>query len=373
MQFVDKATVAGTRLTGDGYLVADVKTARTGIQTYTGAEAGKPEMSTVRVYRPADQVFDKESLASYAHRPVTNDHPAEPVTADNWKDHSVGSIGDEVARDGDFVRVPLIVMDGAAIKAVQDGKRELSAGYHCDLEFEDGTTPDGEHYDAIQKNIKINHVAIVSRGRAGSKARIGDGAEWGACPITTDQPTKDKNMTLKTVAVDGLQVETTDQGAVAITKLQNDVATANKALADAEAAHKSALDAKDAELAKKDAEIDDLKSKVLDTKALDEKVQTRADLITTAKTIAKDVKTDGLSDADIRKAAVVAKLGDAAVVDKGEAYIEARFDILADEAKKADPFAKSMQDRTNPTMTKDNGQSAYEQRLGDAWKPKQEA
>lgn len=373
MQFVDKATVAGTRVTADGYLVADVRTARTGIQTYTGAEAGKPEMPVVRVYRPADQVFDADSLKSYAHRPVTNDHPSEPVTADNWKDHSVGNIGDEVARDGDFVRVPLIVMDSSAVQAVQDGKRELSAGYHCDLEFEDGTTPDGEQYDAIQKNIRINHVAIVSRGRAGSKARIGDGAQWGASPISNDQTTKDKIMTLKTVTVDGIPVEVTDQGATVISTLQTRLADANQKLTDAETAHKTALDSKDAELAKKDAEIDDLKSKVLDTKALDDKVQKRADLITTAKTIAKDVKTDGLSDADIRKAAVVAKLGDAAVADKGEAYIEARFDILADEAKKADPFANAMKDRAHPTMTKDNGQSAYEQRLGDAWKTTQEA
>ncbi|WP_395175052.1 DUF2213 domain-containing protein [Roseibium alexandrii] len=371
MQFIDAAAVAGTRMTADGYLVADVRTARTGIQVYTGAEAGRPELATVRVYRPDEQVFDKASLASYAHRPVTNDHPAEPVTADNWKNHSVGSIGDEVARDGDFVRVPLIVMDGAAIKAVQDGKRELSAGYHCDLAFEAGTTPDGQQYDAIQKNIRINHVAIVNRGRAGSKARIGDGAEWGASPLTT-QTADERNGSmadnLQKVLVDGLLVETTDAGATAIDRLKNDKASLATQLADAETAHKAALDAKDAELAKKDAEIDDLKSKVIDGAALDAKVAARADLIATAKTIAKDLKTDGLSDAEIRKAAVVAKLGDAAIAGKPEAYVDVRFDILAEDTKKADPFADAMKGRdTTPTIN-DNGQADYEKRLSDAWK-----
>lgn len=193
MQFTDAAPIAGTRRTADGYLVADVRTARTGIQNYAGHEVGKPEMPVVKIYRPADQVFARDSLGSYAHKPVTNDHPAEAVGATNWKDLAVGQIGDEVARDGEFVRIPLIVMDAAAIKAVDEGKRELSAGYTCDLAWEAGTTPEGEKFDAIQKDIRINHVAIVQRGRAGSQARIGDGVRsWGAAPVTSDQKPKRK-------------------------------------------------------------------------------------------------------------------------------------------------------------------------------------
>ncbi len=182
MRFIDASTVAGTRRTADGYLVADVKTARTGIQLYAGHEVGKPEMQVVKVYRPETQVFDTASLGSYAHKPVINDHPAEAVTADNWKALAVGAIGDEIARDGEFVRVPLIVMDAAVIAEIEGGKRELSAGYTCDLAWEPGTTPAGEKYDAIQKHIRINHVAIVQRGRAGSEARIGDGVSRGALP-----------------------------------------------------------------------------------------------------------------------------------------------------------------------------------------------
>lgn len=347
MQFVDAAPLAGTRRTADGYLVAEVRTARTGIQDYAGHEVGKPEMAVVKVYRPADQVFAKDSMGSYAHKPVTNDHPSDAVSATNWKDLAVGSIGDEITRDGDFVRIPLVVMDAAAIKLVEDGKRELSAGYTCDLAWEAGTTPKGEKYDAIQKDIRINHVAIVKNGRAGSKARIGDGAiSWGAAPITNDdQPAKDKIMTLKTVTVDGIPVEVTDQGAIVIGTLQSRLADALTKITANETAHQTAVAAKDAELAKKDAEIDALKAKVLDEKALDAKVQARADLITVAKSIAKDVKTEGLTDADIRKAVVVAKLGDAALAGKPEAYIDARFDILAEDAKKTpDPFAAVVKD-----------------------------
>lgn len=180
---------------------------------------------------------------------------------------------------------------------------------------------------------------------------------------------------LRKVLVDGLQVETTDAGAQAIDKLTRDKAALEQRLADAEKANSEALAAKDAELAKKDAQIDDLKGKVLDAAALDRLVQARADLIATAKSIVADVKTDGLSDAEIRKAVVVAKLGDDAVKDKAEAYIDARFDILAeDAAKNADPVRTALQSQDrNARNTNDNGQAAYEKRLADAWKFKKEA
>src|SRR5690606_2300087 len=122
-----------------------------------------------------------------------------------------------------------------------------------------GQTANGEAYDAVQKNIRANHVAIVQRGRAGSEVRIGDDAgKWGASPIT---PTMDKETitmsdALRTVVVDGLSVQTTDQGAQAIAKLQKDLASSAAKLADAEKAHAEAIAAKDADLAKAHAERD---------------------------------------------------------------------------------------------------------------------
>lgn len=378
MKFIDTAPIAGTRRTADGYLVAEVRTARTGIQLYAGHEVGATDKNVVRVYRPAEHVFAKDSLGSYAHRPVTNDHPSEAVTADNWKNHAVGQIGDEVARDGEFVRIPLIVMDGAAIKAIEDGKRELSAGYTCDLAFEAGTTPDGEAYDAVQRNIKINHVAIVSNGRAGSQARIGDGAgNWGASPVTPTADRKGPDMpdNLRKVMVDGLPVETTDAGETAILKLTKDRDDARKALTDAETKHADAIKAKDAELAKKDAEIDGLKAKVLDGAALDAAVQARGDLLAKAKAIAPDVKTDGLGDAAIRKAVVVAKLGDA-MRDKADAYIDARFDILAEDAA-GDEQVRGALTNLKPTVGDAQGQAAkaWNDSVSDlnAWRNQKEA
>ena len=57
MHLQDKLTIDNKRRTGDGFLVVNARVARAGnVQAYTGAEVGKPEMATVRVYRPADEV-----------------------------------------------------------------------------------------------------------------------------------------------------------------------------------------------------------------------------------------------------------------------------------------------------------------------------
>lgn len=167
---------AQVRETSDGYLVAMPRVARTGIQLYLGSEVGVTDKKVVRIYRPETEVFAQDSLASYAGKPVTDDHPPQMVDAGNWRDHSRGVVGNEILRDGEWVRVPFIMMDKGLIKKFRDGKKQISMGYLCDVDMTPGTTPQGEQYDGIQKTIRINHAAIVSSARAGSKAVFGDSA-----------------------------------------------------------------------------------------------------------------------------------------------------------------------------------------------------
>lgn len=366
MKITDSVLLGDTRLSDSGYLEAFARTARTGIQQYLGSEVGRPDLQVVNVYRDETEVFSKTALQTFSKIPVTDDHPGQPVTAENWRDVAVGTTGDEVLRDGEYLKIGLKITDARAVKAVQAGKRELSVGYSCELVWEDGVAPDGTPYQARQTQITADHVAIVQRGRAGSRARIGDA--WGAAPITKDhKPQEEPPMTLKTVTVDGIPVEVTDQGAVVITTLQQRLADSGKALTDAQAAHVTAIAAKDDALARKDAEIDDLKGKQLTDAQIDARVSARADLIATAKSIA-DADYTGKSDSDIRKAVVIAKLGDAAIAGKPEAYIEARFDILKDEARK-DPVRQHLLNQDGQFQNPhDNGQAAYETRLTDGWK-----
>lgn len=173
LEMDDKAQV---RETGDGYLVAMPRVARTGIQLYLGSEVGVKDKQIVRIYRPEAEVFAQDSLASYAGKPMTDNHPPKMVDASNWKQFSAGQIGNDILRDGEWVRVPMIMMDTGLIAKFKAGKKQISMGYTCDIDMTAGTTSDGQAYDGIQKNLRMNHGAIVTAARAGNKALFGDSA-----------------------------------------------------------------------------------------------------------------------------------------------------------------------------------------------------
>jgi hypothetical protein len=370
MQFTDAVTVSGTRRTSDGYLVAEAKAVRTGIQLYLGAEVGKPEMQVVRVYRPEEEVFSDSSLQSFTHAPVTVDHPKDAVTAGNWKDLAVGEVSTAAKKDGEWVWLPLILKDAAAISKVEGDKRELSAGYTCELVWGDGVTPSGEAYDAKQTNIKINHLAIVDRARAGSQARIGDGAiSWGAAPIsTTDKETVTMTDALRTVVVDGLSVQTTDQGAQAIAKLQKDLESSAAKIVSLDAAHTAAIAAKDQEIGTLKADLKKAQDAAMKPEDVDRLVADRAALVQTVKAIDSKIEIKG-SDADLRRAAVKAKLGDEMVKDSSDDMITGMFRAIAKDVKAVDPFAAVVKDGLSQTdaSTATAAHKAMTDHMTSAW------
>jgi hypothetical protein len=161
------------RLTKDGFLIARPRVARTGIQLYKGSECGKPDMEVVRVYRPPSEVFDAAAVNSYAYLPVTLEHPNGPVTSRNWRKVAVGETSNVVTRDGDTIRVDVVVRDADAIKLISDGaKTQISLGYTCELVWGAGITPNGETFDARQTAIRCNHLAVVATARGGERLSI---------------------------------------------------------------------------------------------------------------------------------------------------------------------------------------------------------
>lgn len=175
MHLFDRMAVDSTRRTASGYLAVNARVARAGnVQQYLGYEVGKPEMPIVRVFRPDGEVFNKDTLASFAHRPVTLGHPSEAVTADNWKEVARGWSEGEVARDGEFVRLSMLMADADVIRAIEGGTREISMGYGCELIWDAGVSPAGERFDARQTRIRGNHIAVVAKARGGAELRIGD-------------------------------------------------------------------------------------------------------------------------------------------------------------------------------------------------------
>lgn len=340
-EFVDRAA-STVRKTEDGYLVADARIARTGVQSYLGTELGKPDMQTVRLYRPEDEVFAADTLASFAHRPLTNNHPPEgKVDAKTWKKYAVGVTDGGVVRDGGFVRIPMMLTDADAIAAFEAGKRELSAGYTAIIDWTPGVTPDGEAFDAVQRRIRGNHVALVDKARAGPDCRIGD-ADRNRRQQKEDKPMPE----LRKVIVDGLTIEVTEQGAEAIAKLQKVIADTAQKTETSMTALKTALADAESKVQKQSGELDALKGahaaelKTLGDKlaaaeaGIEAKIEERQAVIADAAKIAgKAVDGKGKSVAEIRRDAVAVKLGDAAVKDKSDDYVTAAFDVLAGQVK----------------------------------------
>lgn len=376
MNFLDRLTIDGTRKRSDGALVVDARTARTGVQVYGGFEIGRADMATVRVYRGADQVFDGESLASFAHKPITDDHPREAVTADNWKQYAVGQTADEVRQDGIFVRVPLMVSDGATVSKIEGGKRELSVGYTCDLDFTPGTTPDGFAFDASQKNIRVNHIAVVDSGRAGKDCRIGDSA-WIAPMETKDTKPMSKLIIL---ADSRLPLDLTNDAAVEATirALETKISDLNTSAATIKATHDGALAEANNKIGSLTAEVATLKDAMPNAEKLHQMAADRAALVTLATTVIGDASkiTATMSDDDVRRAVVAAKIGDAAVKDANADMIKGMFTAVTKDAKPVapgstvDPFRAAMLHQVKDTSPQNDptGQAAYHKRLNDAWK-----
>lgn len=203
MHLQDKLTIDGQRRTRDGYLTVNAKVARANnVQLYAGSEVGKPEMPVVRVFRPADEVFSSDTMLSFAHRPVTLGHPNQAVSATNWKDVAKGWSDGEVARDGEFVRVSMLLADAGTIREIEDGTRELSMGYECTLDWTAGVSPSGEAYDAIQRGIRSNHIAVVPAARGGSELRIGDSDNGKEARLMTDSERQTMKDSVKGMPLD---------------------------------------------------------------------------------------------------------------------------------------------------------------------------
>lgn len=161
--------------TPEGYLLCeDVCIARTGWMIYGPNETPVKtnDLGFTMINRTADTLFNPVTMMSFSGKPVTDNHPYGGVTPNNWRQVSVGSahnVRRGVGDDADTLRADLLITDAATIRAVEAGKREVSAGYDADYE----TTGVGE---GRQVHILGNHIALVERGRCGPRCAIGDQA-----------------------------------------------------------------------------------------------------------------------------------------------------------------------------------------------------
>lgn len=188
------APISKVTQTPSGGIRVDGAVTRSGVFLYTLGDG-----TTRREYRPPEDVFAEDSLASLRGAPVTVMHPSEPVTRATWKRDAVGHLGDDVKIDaGRYVVAGVLVQDAAAVAAVNARELvELSCGYSCGLEMTPGTSPEGEAYDAIQRGILYNHVALLPRGDARGGPEIRLRLDAGRCIVPT----------MRTHKIDGIEHE----------------------------------------------------------------------------------------------------------------------------------------------------------------------
>ena len=171
--------------TPEGFLICqDVPISRTGYQEYLASEIMENPTDgnkIIPVFRPANEVFDIRSLASFEGKPVTNEHPDEDVTPDNYTRYACGHVQNVHPGDGEDknkVLADLYITDPSLINSILNGKREISCGYYA----EEKRDSSGK---LCQTKIRGNHVAVVNSGRAGSKVRIRD--KRAVCDYSEDE------------------------------------------------------------------------------------------------------------------------------------------------------------------------------------------
>jgi hypothetical protein len=121
---------------------------------------------------------NKKAIAQFGIIPVTDEHPPGLLDSSNSSLYRKGITlqsprYESIPGKGGFVLGQIAVFDSELQERILSGEQiETSSGYKCSCEEKIGEYKhaDGStyHYDAIQRNLEINHQAITRKGRAGA-------------------------------------------------------------------------------------------------------------------------------------------------------------------------------------------------------------
>lgn len=301
----DRYELKATRLDNGTLIDAPVLT-RSGVFPYR-----QPDGTIRREYRPPAEVFHADSLAKFKGLPITEGHPGM-VDGKSVRPHLLGTVISEGRQDGNDLRADIVI--NATGPVDEKGLRELSVGYTVELVEQSGTTPEGEHYDAIQTKITPNHLGLVKAGRAGN-ARL-----------NLDSSDEDQgNDDMPKVRLDnGIEYEAAPEVIHELQKRSDQLTLAHKAADD----EKARADKLQADLDAEKARADQIRAEA----------RSRLELETVAKAHGVEAKADQ-SDRDVQ-AAVVAKLRPEVKLDgKDDAFVAAAFTLAVSDAHRADENA----------------------------------
>jgi len=162
------------------YEVADNPISKEGIYEYLGSKIGAPDPDKVyKVYRPAEELSKPETIESFRLLPWINEHlmlgneSERQNVVDAERKGVQGVLGEKIHfKDGTLFGNIKVFTERLA-KLIENGKKQLSAGYRAKYDFNVGTW-NGLRYDAIQHTIRGNHLALVDEGRMGETVAVLD-------------------------------------------------------------------------------------------------------------------------------------------------------------------------------------------------------
>lgn len=162
----------------DYWYIKDNPLSKVGVFPYLGSQISD-ELEPDKIYqvlRPEEELNKEETLNSFKLIPIVDDHTMlgtkEGMTPAEEKGVH-GVIGENVYFKDGIIYGDLKIFSETLKEEIENGKKELSMGYFCDYELKNGEY-EGTPYQVIQKNLKINHVALVDEGRMGADVRVMD-------------------------------------------------------------------------------------------------------------------------------------------------------------------------------------------------------
>lgn len=173
----------------------DVILCRSGIQIYSYNEVvnalGEPPVKKdfYREYRPASVVVKAKEL--FKSLPVTQEHPSEWVTPQNFSILAGGTLDKEIdvvalegEAEGEIGLKSNITFYTDTLYDYYLENKEVSVGYTCKKHYVDN--PDEVGYDILLDEItEVNHLAITRAGRGGSSVAVIDSIIGGLKPMRT--------------------------------------------------------------------------------------------------------------------------------------------------------------------------------------------
>ena len=162
----------------DFWYIKDNPLSKVGVFPYLGRtiSADLEPDKIYQVLRPEEELSNEETLNSFKLVPIVDDHTmlgTKPGMQPAEEKGVHGVIGDDVYYKDGIIYGDLKIFSESLKEEIENGKKELSMGYFCDYELRDGEF-EGQPYQAIQKNLRINHVALVDEGRMGADVRVMD-------------------------------------------------------------------------------------------------------------------------------------------------------------------------------------------------------